>query len=109
MVFALPHGGHGGGGVPVLLEPFVEYPPFNDALTMQVAADDCLNLREGPHIEAPVKPCLPDGTRVDLIADPSGDGCATWVDSSVTGYWLYVQAPAARGWVNSAYLAWLKP
>jgi DNA-binding CsgD family transcriptional regulator len=110
MRFALPHGGHGAGPLPCLLDPKVEYPPFSNDMDFVVArTGDCLNVRSAPELNGQVVACLVDGTRVTLMESPevqqrTSRGAVQFND---TGMWVYVRTTDAReGWVNGAYLDW---
>jgi hypothetical protein len=110
MVFATPHGGHGGGLPPSLIRPSLERAPnFSSAFEFRVeTASDCLNLREQPSTKAPVRACLPDRTSLHLKAGPV-DGWPGSRHSAVNaeGQWLRVATAAGdEGWVAAAYLGW---
>jgi hypothetical protein len=105
MVFGLPHGGHGGLGLPVLLAPKVDRPPFPDGMAMIVASGGCLNLREEPDISSKVMTCLAPGTPLQLspVTIFSSEATAKFTES---GTWLHV---AQGGWVNAAFVEWAGP
>jgi hypothetical protein len=104
MVFATPHGGHGGGSPPAVVAPAVEYPPFSDSLRFAVArAGTCLNLREGPGPGYAVITCLADGVRLTLDTVPGRFS----VENNEYGAWIRVRSDAGQsGWVSNAYLDW---
>lgn len=116
MVFALGHGGHGGGIRPTLIEPLVEPAPYpaDPPMRFTVArTNSCLNLRESWSEESLALDCLADGTRLKL--DP--EGALLWDNSppdarySVTAgerhTWVMVNTlGGAEGWVASEFLDW---
>ncbi len=54
-----------------------------------VNTGSCLNVRESPSLNAPVRACLPDGTVVSVVSGPAG----------ADGYrWWLIEAGATRGW-----------
>ncbi len=76
--------GMAAGTLQVLTDPF-EKPPFLGLSNHVIAArfetfarvntpGDCLNLREGPNIEAPVLACVPDGVLLTVSGVPSQPG-----------------------------------
>jgi hypothetical protein len=108
MVFALPHGGHGGASPPVLLTPKrVDGAPPSEFRFVVARTGDGLNLRALPGTGAPVITVIADGTAVELAQDlemPVGQRSAIQNDE---GTWLYVRTPAdEHGWVSAAYLNW---
>ena len=110
MVFALPHGGHGGIGSPLLLAPKFEQPPFDDAFEMVVQVDpEGLNLREQPDAASKSLAVLSDGARVTLAAsnDPSLGPSERSAQRNDSFTWLYVRTESGlEGWVNATWLAW---
>jgi hypothetical protein len=110
MVLALGHGGHDGYGIPAWANPVVEYPPFDDSMTLAVATDgDCLNLRDRAEPAAPVIRCLPDGTRLELaeFTPPHADAPQSTWWSEDGARWVYVRTPQGElGWVAMDYIAW---
>jgi len=109
MVFALGHGGHGGGSLGVLLRPRIELPPFSDAMAFVVArTDSSLNVRSEPSLEAEILANLLDGSRAELADRPDGDPSATFEPGSTSPrLWVHVRAEdGAEGWVDSAFLDW---
>jgi hypothetical protein len=111
MVFALPHGGHGGVGTPVMLAPKFEKPPFDDTFRMVVEVDPTgLNLRGAPALQAESFRVLHDGDLVTLAEspDPSLDASERSVKDFDGIRWMYVrhEEDGLAGWVNSAWLAW---
>lgn len=113
MVFALGHGGHGGGGVPALIAPLIEKVPFPAEVRMRFrvkGTGSCLNLRERPDANGRVITCLADGAVVEL--DPKGQ--VLW-EGTTQGYsfawsddgdWALVNAGGLKGWVSAGYLEW---
>jgi hypothetical protein len=103
------------GGVAVQLLPLkFERAPFPADLRLKVAADECLNLREGPDLDAPIVTCLAPGTRLTfepvlLTRNPKEPpsefiGQRQLGDSSV---WLHVRDAGNRaGWVDASYVGW---
>ncbi len=112
MVFALPHGGHGGGGLPALVAPSRERPPFSDSLGLRVrTGDDCLNLREKPGLDAPVRACLANGASLTIIEGPPIAEGWPPLAFSITehGEWVHVTTgDGQQGWAAAPYLAWLE-
>ena len=116
--FVLGHLGHGGGGAVFLGNPRIDFPPFDDAYFFRIArTNSCLYLREEPEPDAPVRDCLPGGTRLALASDSveadedrwslSGMLRASYGDDNLPSYWVYVRAPSgATGWVSREYLDW---
>lgn len=128
MRMAFPHGGHGGGGLGLLLNPVLEFPPFSDALDVVVAGSGtCLNLRAEPTVEGEVLGCLADGTVMtltptaeDIEYPPEGNFggqviyagsivAGRWTESSEFQYFAHVATPQGMGWVAIEYLAWAQP
>lgn len=108
MVFALPHGGHGGASPPILLTPKRVDGAADPGFRFVVArTGDGLNLRTGPSTGSGVIVVLQDGTRVELAEDvkmPVGQRGAI---RNEEGTWLYVRTPSGEhGWVSAAYLDW---
>ncbi len=104
MRFALPHGGHGGGGASLMLKPRIERWPFPVARQVRVSgAGDCLNLRVSPDTDAEVRGCYADGTVFEIAAQASGaEGLL-----NRAGWWVSVRSPAGEvGWVSADYLEW---
>ena len=106
-----------GGSAPLLLgSPRIEYPPFGDVFAFRVfRTGSCLHLREEPDTDAPVKDCLPDGTRL-VLAEPdepmdenyyrfeSRIVRASNYRDDVRIYWVYVRTPSGvDGWVAHGY------
>ncbi|MGB4861838.1 MAG: SH3 domain-containing protein [Tepidiformaceae bacterium] len=103
------------GGVAVQLLPLkFEKAPFPVDLQLKVTADECLNLREGPDLDAPIITCMAPGTRLTfepvlLTRNPKEPpsefiGQRQLGDSSV---WLHVGTGAGRtGWVDASYVGW---
>jgi hypothetical protein len=124
IVSVVPHGGHGGYEVGMLLAPSIEQPPFGDAMRFAVTgAGTCLNLRSAPGLAASIVTCVPEGTVLDIETpntpphpDPDNrqpdepfEGLAThrnWADGEE---FVHVREPAgATGWVATTYLTWAK-
>jgi hypothetical protein len=124
IVSVVPHGGHGGYEVGMLLAPSIERPPFSDAMRFAVTgAGTCLNLRSSPGLAAGIVTCLPEGTVLDIETpntpphpDPDNrqpdepfEGLAThhnWEDGED---FVHIREPGgASGWVASTYLTWAK-
>ena len=110
--FALPEGGHGLGGSPILLAPAIDHAPFDDTLRLQVAnTGDCLNLRDQPSLSSRSVACLPDGMSL-LVTPPAtapipGTRRLLAAISSPSGTWIRVRAAAgAEGWAFADYLRW---
>jgi hypothetical protein len=108
MVFALPHGGHGGASPPILLTPKrVEGAADPEFRFVVARTGDGLNLRTGPSTGSDVIGVLPDGTLVELAEDvkmPVGQRGAI---RNEEGTWLYVRTPSGEhAWVSAAYLDW---
>ena len=108
MVFALPHGGHGGASPPILLAPKrVEGAADPEFRFVVARTGDGLNLRTGGHTGTEVIGVIPDGTVVELAEDvkmPVGQRSAV---QNEEGTWLFVRTPAGEhGWVSAAYLDW---
>lgn len=104
MRFALPHGGHGGGGASLMLKPRIERWPFPVARQVRVSgAGDCLNLRVSPDTDAEVRGCYADGTVFEIAAQASGaEGLL-----NLGGWWVSVRNAAGEaGWVSADYLEW---
>lgn len=105
-----------GGSAPLLLgSPRIEYPPFDDVFAFRVfRTGSCLHLREEPDTDAPVKDCLPDGTRI-VLAEPdepmdedyrfeSRMVRASNYHDDVRIYWVYVRTfSGMEGWVAHGY------
>ena len=107
--FALPHGGHGGGGPGTFLSPRIEYPPFDDRFAFRVTGTgSCLNLRSLPSGSASTSGCLPDGSGVALSDPPPGlpyGKLAAWFADETL--WIHIRiASGEEGWVSSEYLRW---
>lgn len=108
MVFALPHGGHGGASPPFLLTPKRVDGAADPEFRFVVArTGDGLNLRTGPATTTQPITVVPDGTIVELVEDlkmPVGQRGAT---QNAEGTWLSVRsAEYGWGWVSAAYLDW---
>ncbi|MBE0610694.1 MAG: SH3 domain-containing protein, partial [Dehalococcoidia bacterium] len=108
MVFALPHGGHGGASPPILLTPKrVDGAPDPEFRFVVARTGDGLNLRTGGHTGTEVIGVIPDGTVVELAEDvkmPVGQRSAI---QNEEGTWLYVKTlDGSWGWVAAAYLDW---
>ncbi|MCL4242934.1 MAG: SH3 domain-containing protein [Dehalococcoidia bacterium] len=108
IVFALPHGGHGGASPPILLTPKrVEGAADPEFRFVVARTGDGLNLRTGPSTGSDVIGVLPDGTLVELAEDvkmPVGQRGAI---RNEEGTWLYVRTQSGEhGWVSAAYLDW---
>ena len=64
-------GAFGGSVTWFLLQPKVEFPPFEDELSFLVArTGGCLDLRESLEVGEAIVACLPDGARVSLVPSP---------------------------------------
>lgn len=109
MVFSWPHGGHGGRSLPSLIRPSFATAPPREPFTFRVGGTgDCLNLRAGPAVAAPVVGCYADGTLVTLVdisGAPDPEAPAFLRDDD--GAWLHVSGPGGTvGWVSSTYVQW---
>ncbi len=114
MVFALNHGGHGGGSPPALIAPLVEPAgfPADPPMRFRVAGTgSCLNLRSGPGIESGVVACLADGAVLTLHPE----GQYLWENATqkythsfdASGPFVMVRTEDGReGWVSTQYLEW---
>ncbi|MBE0611445.1 MAG: SH3 domain-containing protein [Dehalococcoidia bacterium] len=103
------------GGVAVQLLPLkFETAPFPAALHLNVAADDCLNLREGPDPDAPIITCMAPGTRLTfepvLLTRNPKEPPSEFIGQRQLGdsiVWLHVGDGAERtGWVDASYVGW---
>jgi hypothetical protein len=108
MVFALPHGGHGGASPPILLTPKrVDGAADPDFRFVVARTGDGLNLRTGGRTGTEVIGVIQDGTVVELAEDvkmPVGQRSAVQNDE---GTWLFVKTlDGSWGWVSAAYLDW---
>lgn len=109
MVFALPHGGHGGASPPVLLNLKREdAPAFSRHFVFVVAGTgDGLRLRAQPSLDGEILANLPDGTEVALYEDPLRPEGLRAVDRADGILWIRVKTgEGEHGWVSSTYLAW---
>lgn len=83
-------------------EPF-DGPPLNGAPAtldvIGVAADDVLNVRAGPGVDAEIVATLPP-----LTTDVRATGAARLLPGSI---WLELEVDGTTGWANSSYLAFL--
>lgn len=103
-----------GGGVAVQLLPLkFEKAPFGAELGLEVAVDDCLNLREGPDLGAPIITCIAPGTRLTFEPvlltrnpkEPPSEFIGQRSEDSST--WLHVRTgTGTSGWVDAAYVTW---
>ena len=109
-----PTPGKDGGVAAQLLPLKFETAPFPADLALKVTADECLNLREGPDLGAPVITCMAPGTRLTfepvlLTMNPKEPpsefiGQRQLGESSV---WLHVRiAGGSAGWVDASYVSW---
>jgi hypothetical protein len=109
-----PTPGKDGGAAAQLLPLKFETAPFPADLALKVTADECLNLREGPDLGAPVITCMAPGTRLTfepvlLTMNPKEPpsefiGQRQLGESSV---WLHVRiAGGSAGWVDASYVSW---
>ncbi len=109
MVFAWPHGGHGGRIAPSLLAPKVQpggLAPENPRVRV-VGAGDCLNVREAPGLDAKVSACVADRTTLALTPGARDGLPSATSEWRTDGLWAAVAAPdGTTGWVSSAYLEW---
>lgn|GEM_PF-2230355 len=110
MVFALPHGGHGGSEPPPMLAPKFELPPFDDRPNLVVEVDpDGLNLRELPTVQSRSLALLHNGEQLTLIESRRDAARPDEVNMQRDGdsLWLFVRtASGLQGWVNSTWIAW---
>ena len=118
--FVLGHLGHGGGEPVFIGDPRIDFPPFDDAYFLRVVGTgSCLYLREEPEPNAPIRDCIPDGTRMALAnanADEADEDrwylsgmlrASYGTDNRLSSYWVYVRGPSgAKGWVAREYLDW---
>jgi len=75
--------------------PGVPWPLAVGDMAVVTGTDDCLNVREGPGLDAPAVDCLPDGTEVVLAQGPlEADGYLWW------------RLEGRAGWVA---VDWLRP
>jgi hypothetical protein len=114
MVFALNHGGHGGGGAPALVAPLYEFAPYPEDPPMRfrvAGTGSCLNLREGPGADTQSLACLADGTVLTL--HPEGEYLwenatqkYTHAFSEAGPFAMVHTASGPAGWVSTQYLEW---
>ncbi len=105
MVFALPHGGHGGSTGAVLLPPRLTVEPFDEpGLVVVVGTGDGLNIRDSARFAGTVLETVPDGTTLKVASPDSSPRAGS--ERNADADWLYVESPAgSKGWVNAAYLS----
>lgn len=104
-----------GGGLAVQLLPLkFETAPFPADPALKVTADECLNLREGPDLGAPVITCMAPGTRLTfepvLLTRNPKEPPSEFIGQRLLGessVWLHVGAGDGRtGWVDASYVSW---
>jgi hypothetical protein len=111
--FLLPHGGHGGGGLPSLIAPRISQalpPDSGGELPLRIRGEgDCLNLRAQPSLAAEALTCLVDGSVLTVASpQPAGGQPPPAFVRNDEGSWVHVQWRAGEyGWVSASYLEWV--
>ena len=97
-------------GVIPVLQPAIQLPPFDDALTAEVTVDSCLNVRSEPTTESDIEVCLPPERVVELISHPSSGYLVEgpcFEDDAGPCVWVYVLTEDdEQGWAYSGFLRW---
>ena len=108
MVFALPHGGHGGASPPILLNlKRVSGAPPASFRFVVARTGDGLNVRAGPSRGTSVLALLRDGDVVELATDLKFEEGLRSAQQRRDATWLFIRTPAGTsGWVSAAYLDW---
>lgn len=109
-----PTPGKDGGVAVQLLPPKFEKAPFAAELQLEVTAGECLNLREGPDLGAPVITCMAPGTRLTfepvLLTRNPKEPPSEFIGQRHLGestVWLHVRiAGGSAGWVDASYVGW---